>query len=224
MNIGGYLPFSLSDYPGHPSAVIFTQGCNFRCPFCHNGALIEFKEGSLTAAEVLNAAVKRRKLVHGVVVSGGEPCLQNDLAHFCASIKNEGFLVKLDTNGSLPDVLRHLLLSGNIDFVAMDVKASPRLYPVLCGVDVKWSTIAESINILTASGIPHHFRTTNVTPLLSAEEIARIAGHLPAGSKHSIQAFLPELARDLNLRSSSMQGGVCPLVEQQQEEAVTYVN
>jgi len=211
MNIGGYLPFSLSDYPGCPAAIVFTQGCNFRCPFCHNNALIEIKAGSIPATEVLSSLANRRKFLQGVVISGGEPCLQNGIEDFCASVKELGLRVKLDTNGSRPDVLIRLINAGCVDYVAMDVKAPPGRYHVLSGIEVNWNTMEESMRALTASGIPHHFRTTNVTPLLSLKDIGEIVGHLPLGSKHVLQEFRRELARDSWLRTRSAQNEVCEL-------------
>jgi len=224
MNIGGYMPFSLSDYPGCPAAIVFTQGCNFRCPFCHNDALIEIKAGSIPATEVLSSLVNRRKFLQGVVISGGEPCLQNAIESFCASIKEMGLRVKLDTNGSRPDVLIRLINADYVDYVAMDVKAPPDRYHVLSGVEVHWNTIEESIRVLAASGIPHHFRTTNVTALLSAEDIDEIVGHLPLGSKHILQDFRRELAHDPRLRDQSAQNEVCTSPGQYHETETSCVN
>ncbi len=203
MQIGGFVPFSLCDFPSHPAAVVFTQGCNFRCPFCHNGGLLTLKAGSIPAGEVLDRLARRRGLLEGVVVSGGEPCAQPDLAAFCASVKRLGFAVKLDTNGSHPSALRELLAQGLIDYVAMDVKAPPELYARLAGVEVNWSVIQESLDILAACKVPHHFRTTVVPSLLSEGDLDEIVSLLPARAKHVRQDFRADLARDPALRAST---------------------
>jgi pyruvate formate lyase activating enzyme len=205
MEIGGFLPFSLCDFPARPAAVVFTQGCNFRCPFCHNGGLLARKAGSIPTAEVVRRLARRRGLLAGVVVSGGEPCLQADLADFCASVKALGMAVKLDTNGSRPSVLRDVLAGGLVDYVAMDVKAPPARYADLAGVAVAWEVIQESVTILTASGVPHQFRTTVVDPLLRERDLEEIVRLLPAGAVHVRQEFRGELARDPLLRSAAVQ-------------------
>lgn len=200
MQIGGFLPFSLCDFPSRPAAVVFAQGCNFRCPFCHNGGLLALTDGSIPKAEVLDRLARRRDLLQGVVVSGGEPCLQPDLAAFCASVKALGLAVKLDTNGSWPSVLRSLLARRLVDYVAMDVKAPPHLYARLAGVDVEWGVIEESIRVLAASGVPHQFRTTVVEAFLNDDDLEEIASLLPPGDRLVRQEFRPDLARDPSLR------------------------
>lgn len=202
MQIGGFEPFSLCDFPSRPAAVVFTQGCNFRCPFCHNGGLLAVKAGSIPAGEVLDRLARRRGLLRGVVVSGGEPCVQAGLAGFCRAVKALGLAVKLDTNGSRPSALRGLFAAGLVDFVAMDVKAPPRLYAKLAGVGVEWGVIEESIRILATSGVPHLFRTTVVGTLLSDSDIDEIAGLLPPGARHVRQRFRADLAHDSRLRAS----------------------
>jgi pyruvate formate lyase activating enzyme len=195
------VPFSLCDFPSRPAAVVFAQGCNFRCPFCHNGGLLAMTDGSIPQAEVLDRLARRRDLLHGVVVSGGEPCLQPDLAAFCASVKALGLAVKLDTNGSRPSVLRDLLARRLVDYVAMDVKAPPHLYAKLTGVDVEWNVIEQSIRILAASGVPHQFRTTVVGAFLNNEDLEQIANLLPPNERLVRQEFRPDLARDPSLRT-----------------------
>jgi pyruvate formate lyase activating enzyme len=203
VEIGGFEPFSLCDFPSRPAAVVFTQGCNFRCPFCHNGGLLALKAGSIPTVEVLDRLAGRRGLLQGVVVSGGEPCLQADLAAFCTSVKALGLAVKLDTNGSRPSVLADLLARRLVDYVAMDIKAPPHLYAKLAGVAVEWDLIAESIRILAASGVPHQFRTTVVKPLLNDADLDEIASLLPPGSRHVRQQFRAELARDSRLHAAT---------------------
>ena len=200
MRIGGFLPFTLSDFPGYTAAVVFTQGCNFRCPFCHNGDLLPNGPGRMAEAEVLARLEGRRGRLGGVVLSGGEPTLQPDLPDFCARLKALGFAVKLDTNGSRPAVLRTLFAAGFLDAVAMDLKAPPHAYARLAGVPDAWPVIQDSIRIVAESGITHVFRTTVVPDLLSERDLAEIATLVPASSAHVRQPFRPELALDPALR------------------------
>jgi pyruvate formate lyase activating enzyme len=196
VRIGGLTPFTLSDFPGRAAAVVFAQGCNFRCPYCHNGALLPDAPGRLPETEVLAWLDRRRGRLGGVVVSGGEPTLQADLPQFCAALKARGFAVKLDTNGSRPGVLRDLLRGGLLDYVAMDVKAPPASYHRLAGVPVVWTALAESIEVLAASRIPHHFRTTVVPALVSDADLRAIRALLPAASRHVSQPCRLDLARE----------------------------
>ncbi|MCS7315593.1 MAG: anaerobic ribonucleoside-triphosphate reductase activating protein [Bryobacterales bacterium] len=202
MRIGGYQPVSLSDYPGRIAAVVFTQGCNFRCPFCHNRRLWPdaAHPGQLLAeAEVLERLDRRRGKLDSVVISGGEPTLQPDLACFLSKVRRLGFAVKLDTNGSRPDVLRELLAARLLDFVAMDIKAPWHKYELLAGVAVNTTDIATSMQMLAASGIPHEFRTTVPPGLLNEDDLAGIRAILPPGSPHRRQSYR-RVRRPGNLR------------------------
>jgi len=195
MRIGGFTPFSLSDFPGRVAAVVFAQGCNFRCPFCHNGSLLpETPAGGalLPAGALLEGLARRRGQLDGVVVSGGEPTLQEGLPAFLDRLKGMGFATKLDTNGSRPGALAALLRERLVDYVAMDVKAPPALYGALCGVPVDWQTISECIDLIARSGLPHQFRTTVVPALLGSAELARLRAQVPPGSPHVWQLFRPE--------------------------------
>jgi pyruvate formate lyase activating enzyme len=191
--IGGFEPFSLSDYPGCPSAVVFTQGCNWRCPFCHNPELLEIRAAlgprrpDLAVETVLGRLRERRGLLRGVVVSGGEPTVQGaELPGFLAAVKELGFCVKLDTNGSRPEALESLLDAGLVDYIAMDIKApgDPGRYASLAGVEVDLDAVRRSAALIAASGIAHHFRTTWVPGLLAEADRAGILGLAPAGSRH----------------------------------------
>lgn len=163
MRIGGYEPSSLVDFPGHVAAVVFTQGCNFRCPWCHNRALVEPEEfGTTISVEfVMDHLQRRRGKLSGVVVSGGEPTLQPDLAAFLEGVRTLGYPTKLDTNGSDPDALERLLSRGLVDFVAMDLKAPWERYDEACGVRVDRIRLKRSLAILRGSGVAHHLRTTD---------------------------------------------------------------
>lgn len=201
MTIGGLNKLSLSDYPGHSAAVVFTQGCNYRCPFCHNGALIA-AQGDLRidGAEVLAFLRQRAGLLDAVVVSGGEPTLQPDLAQFLERVRELGLKTAIETNGSRPDVLAELLRQGLLDFVAMDIKAPPGKYPLLSGVPAASDEVLRSAILVAESGVPHQFRTTWVKALLSAEDIEMIRGILPAGSDYRVQEFRAQNALDPSLR------------------------
>ncbi len=202
MNIGGYQPCSLCDFPGQVSAVVFTQGCNFRCPFCHNAELlpqIVAVEKLIPADHVLERLTRRRGQLDAVVITGGEPTLQQDLADFLHRLREMGFLVKLDTNGSRPEVLCDLIAAGLLGYVAMDLKAPWRRYEDLAGVPVDVGRLRESVTVIAGSGIPHEFRTTLVPALLSEDDLDATRGQVPAGSRYRSQAFQPEHALDSRL-------------------------
>lgn len=193
MKIGGLLKFTLIDYPGKRAAVIFTQGCNFRCPYCHNPELVrpELFRAPLPEEEVFDFLGRRRGVLEGVVVSGGEPTVHGDLVPFIEKVKGLGFLVKLDTNGTRPDVLRDLLDRNLIDYVAMDLKTSPGRYDEAAGVKVKIGDIRRSIAILKEGLARYEFRTTACRPVCDADdikEIQRIAGGV---DRCRLQPFVP---------------------------------
>jgi pyruvate formate lyase activating enzyme len=205
MNIGGLQRFSLNDFPGHVAAVVFTQGCNFRCPFCHNGALIPAEPDetpSYSEADVFAFLHERRKRLDGLVISGGEPTVQPDLATFIRRARQLDLIIKLDTNGSRPRVLRSLLDEGLLDYVAMDVKAPLEHYARLAGTSVAREALAASMQMIAASGVPHQFRTTVVETLLTKADVERIRQQVPAGSEHRLQRFEPEHAFDPALRTT----------------------
>lgn len=213
MKIGGLLPFSLCEFPGRTAAVVFTQGCNFRCPFCHNGGLIPFDapERPVSEAEVDRFLCGRQGKLDGVVVSGGEPTLQSDLPDFLRRVKRLGFVAKLDTNGSRPDVLRALLEESLVDYVAMDIKAPFDRYDDLAGVPVEVARVRESVEAIASSGVRHVFRTTVVPSLLDDGDIAELRESLPAGSPHRLQAFRPGTALDPALRQAhALQTSILP--------------
>ncbi len=161
MIIGGIIKFSLVDYPhGLPCAVIFTAGCNLRCPFCHNAQLIDASsvESPLDTEEVIAFLKQRQNLLQAVVFSGGEPLLQSDLIDYIRMVKDLGYKVKLDTNGTMPDRLMSVI--DLADYVAMDIKASPQHYSEACGVNVDLGKIKESVNIIKTRAKDYEFRTT----------------------------------------------------------------
>lgn len=203
MRFGGFQPFSLSDYPGHVAAIVFAQGCNFRCPFCHNGdllALAPTEKGLYPEKEILNVLRRRQGKLEALVVSGGEPTLQVDLPRFIKLVKDLGYKIKLDTNGSRPVMLAQLIAARLLDYIAMDIKAPLDKYSRLSGTTVITEKIEESIALIAQSKLPHHFRTTEVKSLLTPEDIHAIQQLTPSGSELVLQTFKPENALDPSLR------------------------
>ena len=185
MKIAGLQKLTLLDYPGKTAATVFTLGCNFRCPFCHNTDLVtpasDKPSPMLLPEEEFFAFLKKRQgLLDGVCITGGEPTLQHDLADFCKQIKDLGFLVKLDTNGSHPAILQHLLDNNLVDYVAMDIKNCPDCYLETIGLNddhgrITLQAIEESIDLLLESTIPFEFRTTVVAQLHTATTLQACA-------------------------------------------------
>jgi pyruvate formate lyase activating enzyme len=180
MLIGGLLKFSLIDYPGKVAAVIFTQGCNYRCPFCHNPELVlpELFTPAMNVDEVMAFLEQRRGQLQGVVITGGEPTLHPDLKEFIRAIKAKGFLVKLDTNGSRIDVLRDILSEKLVDLVAMDIKSSLEGYCKASGVAADLESVKASIALIKASGVDYIFRTTALKGFVSADDVRSIGALL----------------------------------------------
>lgn len=202
LRIGGLLPLSLCDYPGCVAAVVFTRGCNFRCPFCHNGHLLaEEAADDLPEPAVLLRLAGLASRLQGVVVTGGEPTIQPGLADFIRTLRALRLRVKLDTNGSHPEVLEALLGEHLLDFIAMDIKAPWSRYTALAGTAFRVDALQRSVAVIAASGVPHQFRTTRVAPLLTDDDCAEIVRQIPPGSPHVFQTFLPEHALDPAFRS-----------------------
>ncbi len=182
--------------------MVFSQGCNFRCPFCHNGTLLASATPSsplIPTSEILTYLAKRAGKISGLVISGGEPTMQRELSSFCRQVKKLGLAIKLDTNGSRPEVLSELLNHHLLDFIAMDIKAPLSSYAKLAGREVNSAAIASSIKIIAESGLNHLFRTTNVTPLLSSADRQSILSLVPFGSTHIFQPFIASNALDQQL-------------------------
>ena len=200
MELARLVPTSVLDYPDRVAAVLFTAGCNFRCPFCHNAELVlpEKVRGLrlLDQDEVPAFLAERGGFLDGLVITGGEPTLQPGLYEFVAEVKRLGFLVKLDTNGSLPDVLEDLLVRGLVDYVAMDVKAPLARYSDLAGVSVDLSAIERSIRLLREQAPDYEFRTT-VAPGLQREDLQEIAALLAGSPRWFLQPFVVPEGKDL---------------------------
>ena len=193
MHIHGLQKLAMVDYPGRLAATVFTGGCNLRCPFCHNALLVTrlAETPEIPEQEVLDFLASRRGLLDGVVLSGGEPLLQPDAADFLRAVREMGFAVKLDTNGCYPKALEDILTAGLADYVAMDVKNSPRRYGETVGVpDFDLSPVEESVRLLQESGVDYEFRTTLVRELHTAEDLDEIAAWLKGSSRYFLQNFV----------------------------------
>ena len=210
MRIGGFQRQSLIEFPGMISAVIFTIGCNLRCPFCHNYRLIEPKGVREIPEEiVLEHLYRNRKLLDALVVSGGEPTLQIDLDEFLKEVKSMGYVVKLETNGTNPDVLDRLIRTGRVDFVAMDAKAPfrfERYNEAVGGVLTPklFERILNSVSILRKSAIEREFRTTLVPGLISESDIEEIRCFL-GKERHITQEYRPVERGALSVMRSTRQ-------------------
>jgi pyruvate formate lyase activating enzyme len=191
MKIGGFQKTSLLDYPDRISAIVWASGCNFRCPFCYNRKLALGNAELFPEAEILSFLSKRKGLVEGVVVSGGEPLLQDDVVDFIKKIKTMGFLVKVDTNGGFPEKLHELLEQHLVDYIAMDVKAPKEKYHTLTGVAVEMTKIDASIELIKTKAPAYEFKTTFVPGLLNKEDIVEIGKWLNGAALYFLQQFKP---------------------------------
>lgn len=192
MKICGLQKTTLLDYPGHVAATVFLGQCNFRCPFCHNSDLItEQAEALVSKEELLTFLKKRTSLLEGVCITGGEPTLSPDLEALVSDIKKLGFLVKLDTNGYRPSVIRNLCQKNLLDYIAMDIKSSPENYGTVTGIpDIRLSPIMESVEFIKTCGIPYEFRTTTVKGLMGAEDFSAIGQWLHGAEHYFIQNYV----------------------------------
>ena len=191
MKFCGLSKTTLLDYPGCVSATIFVGGCNFRCPFCHNGDLVLCSNElpRYTEEEIFAFLKKRKNVLEGVCVTGGEPTLYNELPEFIRKIKELGYKVKLDTNGSNPKMLRELVKEKLVDYVAMDIKASICHYDKVCGVLVDIEKIKESVDFLKEKNVSYEFRTTIVKELHSKEDIIEIGKWILGAENYYLQSY-----------------------------------
>lgn len=193
MRICGLQTLSMVDYPGKLAATVFTGGCNLRCPFCHNALLVTRLEESptLQQEEVLAFLKRRRGLLDGVVLSGGEPLIQSGVPEFLQKVRSLGFSIKLDTNGCYPDALEALLDQGLADYVAMDVKNAPEHYVQTVGIpDFDPAVIARSAVVLAHSGVDYELRTTVVRELHTVADIAAIGAWMQGAPRYFLQCFV----------------------------------
>jgi pyruvate formate lyase activating enzyme len=196
--IKGLEKFSSRDFPGHISSTVFTGGCNFRCPYCHNAQLVLEPETipSLAPEYFLSYLDSRKGWLEGVCITGGEPLLHEDLEEAVRVVRERGLLVKLDTNGSFPDRLEALLALGLLDWVALDVKAPLERYREVTRSDVALERIVRSVDVLRSSGVRHTFRTTVVPGFVGRDDVVRIGEWLEGGASYVIQPFVPRTTLD----------------------------
>lgn len=205
MIIGGIEKFSLLDYPGKISAIVFTQGCNFRCQFCYNPMLVwpvrvsklkyardlkieSQKDYPIKQDDLFVFLKSRVNKLDAVVITGGEPCLQKDLFEFIKKIKKLGFLIKLDTNGSYPKILDKLIKEKLIDYIAMDLKAPENKYEKITGIK-NFNNIKKSVKIIKDSNLPYEFRTTIVSGLLNKDDISEMGKIIKGADAWYLQTF-----------------------------------
>lgn len=193
MKICGLQKLTALDYPGRIACTVFTGGCNFRCPFCHNAALVTASQmpEAVSEAEFFAFLEKRRGILDGVVVTGGEPLLQADLPDFLRRVKAMGFLVKLDTNGALPERLERLTGEGLVDYVAMDIKNCPAKYALSCGLaELDMDSIERSLRLLMEGSVDYELRTTVVAPLHEIEDFEAMGKWLHGAKRWYLQNFV----------------------------------
>ena len=192
MKISGLQKTSLLDYPKKVSCTVFTGGCNFRCPFCHNASLVlndDFEE-IMSNNDFFDFLNKRRGILDGVCITGGEPLIQSDIIQFIEKIKELGFLVKLDTNGSIPKILKKLVENKLVDYVAMDIKNSKENYAKTAGVQsLNIDNIIESVDFLFENNVDFEFRTTLVKGIHTENDILNISEWLAGKEKYYLQNF-----------------------------------
>ncbi len=191
MNIGGFQKNSLIDFPKTIACLIFTQGCNFVCPYCHNPDLVtgpQKRTGDLyDENQIFKFLEKRKGLLEGVVITGGEPTLQKDLTAFCRTVKNMGYTVKLDSNGTHPEMLTELLENRLVDFISMDIKTSLDKYNLVVPGAFDAGKILESIRILMKTAPAYEFRTTCTRPFISTKTVKEIGNMVRGASTYILQ-------------------------------------
>jgi pyruvate formate lyase activating enzyme len=198
MKIGGLQKVSLIDYPGLICATIFLQGCNFKCSYCHNPELVDPRlfQPCIKENEVLDFLNTRKGKLDALTITGGEPTIHDDLTPFIKKIKKMKFAVKLDTNGSQPQVIKTLLDEKLLDFIAMDIKAPLEKYKSVVKVPVNYDLIKESIKLILKAKIPHEFRTTIVESQLDEKDILQIATLISGANSYVLQKFVPAKTLD----------------------------
>ena len=192
MTFGGLEKFTLIDYPGKIACVVYTIGCNFRCPYCHNPELVdETVETHITEKEFFDFLAGRTKMLDGVVITGGEPTMHDGLLAVMQKIKDLGYLVKLDTNGTNPVMLHQAVEGGLVDYVAMDIKSPLRKYSATVARPVDVEAIRSSIDFLLLSSVEYEFRTTVIKGMHTPDDIEEIGKEIKGAQKYFLQKFIP---------------------------------
>lgn len=192
MIFGGIQKTSLIDYPGRISTVIFTRGCNFRCFYCHNPELVypHLYKDEIPFTNIFDFINKRRNIINSIVVTGGEPTIHNDILDILSFLKNENFFIKLDTNGSNPEVIYKIIKSKVVDYIAMDIKTSFEKYYDVIRVSIDTNLIKESIDLILKSNINYEFRTTYDNKFITFNDIDKIKSYLPCDTNYNLQKIL----------------------------------
>lgn len=209
----GFQKMTMLDFPGYVACTVFTPGCNFRCPFCHNALLVTDINNDTVYSEddIIAFLSKRKGLLDGICISGGEPLMHNGIFDFVKKVKELGFLVKIDTNGSFPDKLKKLIDSGNVDYVAMDIKNSPEKYGLTAGMaDFDFSPIRESVNLLLEGKVGYEFRTTVVKEFHTPQDMVLIGELIKGADRYFLQHFIESEA--------NIQQGLTPLCKEEMEK------
>jgi pyruvate formate lyase activating enzyme len=205
MIIGGYQKLTLIDYPGKLATTLFTVGCNFRCPFCHNPELVNLRlaHDEKSEKEFLDFLRSRQGKLEGVCITGGEPTIQPDILEFIKKIKKLGFLVKLDSNGMRPDVLKKAIDEKLIDFIAMDIKNQIERYDETTGTQVDKARIKLSVELIRNSRLPYEFRTTVVPGIHTEKDFVEIAKWLKGAKSYYLQEYREGVILDSNLKKKT---------------------
>ncbi len=193
MNVSGFQKLTLLDYPNHVACTVFTGGCNLRCPFCHNALLVTKldKNAFIDEEEIFSLLKKRKGVLDGVAITGGEPLLQKDIKLFIQKVKELGFLVKLDTNGTFPDELQRLIDEKLVDYVAMDVKNCKEKYAITSGLErMDITSVEKSVEILLKGAVDYEFRTTVVKQFHTEEDIEKISKCIKGAKNYFLQDFV----------------------------------
>lgn len=192
MEFHGFNKLTLLDFPKHLACTVFTGRCNLRCPFCHNADLVLSPDTQplISEEEILRTLERRKDSLEGICITGGEPTLQKDLLSFLQRCKDLGYLTKLDTNGTRPDVIKAALDSNLLDYIAMDIKNCPARYAETCGLSsVRFADFEESVELIKKSGLPYEFRTTVVKEFHTKEDFLAIGKWLQGAKCYALQAF-----------------------------------
>lgn len=206
MNIANYQKLTLIDYPGKVATTVFTVGCSFRCSFCHNPELVlssQFPVQQDKEEEFFEFLENRKGKLEAVCITGGEPTIQSDIIEFIRKIKSKAFLVKLDSNGTRPDVLKKIIDEGIVDYIAMDIKNSPEKYSETVGLQADIERVKLSVKMIMSSGIDYEFRTTVVPGLHSEEDFEKIADWIDGARAYYIQEYRDMKILDPNLKKKT---------------------
>ncbi len=192
MIFGGLEKFTLIDYPGKIACMVYTVGCNFRCPYCHNPELVdETVETAIPESDVLEFLAERSSMLDGLVITGGEPTMHDDLPKFMKKVKDLGLLVKLDSNGTRPEMLKEVVENKLVDYIAMDIKSTMSKYSQTVARPVDIDSIRGSIKFLMDSGVDYEFRTTVIKALLAPEDFEEIGEEIKGAKRYFLQKFIP---------------------------------